>query len=108
MSTWLGFFDTEGFMPHGYCLMWKPSVFWLSLISDAVIALAYYSIPFVLLYFASHRRDLVFRWVFYMFGIFIWAAARPTSWASGRCGIPTTVSTASSRRPLRPCRLPLR
>jgi PAS domain S-box-containing protein len=71
MSTWLGFFDTEGFMPHGYCLMWKPSVFWLSLISDAVIALAYYSIPFVLLYFASHRRDLMFRWVFYMFGIFI-------------------------------------
>src|SRR5215813_14304866 len=71
MSAWLSFFDTEGFMPHGYCLMWKPSVFWLSLISDAVIALAYYSIPFVLVYFASHRRDLVFRWVFYMFGIFI-------------------------------------
>ena len=30
MSSLLaGFFDTEGFMPHGYCLMWKPSVFWL-------------------------------------------------------------------------------
>jgi len=36
-----------------------------------VIALSYYSIPFVLLYFAMRRRDLVFRWMFVMFGIFI-------------------------------------
>ena len=72
MSTLLaGFFDTEGFMPHGYCLMWRPAIFWLNLISDAVIALSYYSIPFILLYFAMRRRDLVFRWMFVMFGIFI-------------------------------------
>jgi PAS domain S-box-containing protein len=72
MSTLLaGFFDTEGFMPHGYCLMWRPSIFWLNLISDAVIALSYYSIPFILLYFVMRRRDLVFRWMFVMFGIFI-------------------------------------
>jgi PAS domain S-box-containing protein len=70
-SLFAGFFDTEGFMPHGYCLMWRPAVFWLNLISDAVIALSYYSIPFVLLYFAMRRRDLVFRWMFVMFGIFI-------------------------------------
>ncbi len=38
MSSLLaGFFDTEGFMPHGYCLMWRPAIFWLNLISDAVI-----------------------------------------------------------------------
>jgi PAS domain S-box-containing protein len=72
MSSLLaGFFDTEGFMPHGYCLMWRPFVFWLNLISDAIIATSYYSIPFVLLYFAMRRRDLVFRWMFVMFGIFI-------------------------------------
>ena len=70
-SLFAGFFDTEGFMPHGYCLMWRPFVFWLNLISDAVIALSYYSIPFILLYFAMRRRDLVFRWMFVMFGIFI-------------------------------------
>ncbi len=70
-SLFAGFFDTEGFMPHGYCLMWRPAVFWLNLISDAVIALSYYSIPFILLYFAMRRRDLVFRWMFVMFGIFI-------------------------------------
>jgi two-component system, sensor histidine kinase and response regulator len=48
-----------------------PAVFWLNLLSDAVIALSYYSIPFILLYFAMRRRDLVFRWMFVMFGIFI-------------------------------------
>jgi PAS domain-containing protein len=74
MSSLLGgFFDTEGFMPHGYCLMWKPSVFWLNLVSDAIIALSYYSIPFLLVYFAMRRRDLAFRWMFVMFGIFILA-----------------------------------
>ncbi|MGH6926728.1 MAG: PAS domain S-box protein, partial [Dongiaceae bacterium] len=74
MSSLLGgFFDTEGFMPHGYCLMWKPSVFWLNLVSDAIIALSYYSIPFLLVYFALRRRDLAFRWMFVMFGIFILA-----------------------------------
>jgi hypothetical protein len=72
MSSLLGgFFDTEGFMPHGYCLLWKPEVFWLNLVSDAIIALSYYSIPFVLVYFALRRRDLAFRWMFVMFGIFI-------------------------------------
>jgi len=74
MSTLFGgFFDTEGFMPHGFCLQWKPPIFWLHLVSDAIIALAYYSIPFALVFFALRRRDLVFRWVFYMFGIFILA-----------------------------------
>jgi len=72
MSSLLsGFFDTEGFMPHGYCLMWRPAVFWLNLISDAIIAASYYSIPFALLYFVLRRRDLAFRWMFVMFGIFI-------------------------------------
>jgi len=65
------FFDTDGFMPHGYCLMWRPLVFWTNLVSDGIIALAYYSIPFALLYFALRRRDLMFRGVFVMFGIFI-------------------------------------
>jgi signal transduction histidine kinase len=74
MSTIFGyFFDSEGLMPHGMCLQWRPDVFWLNLASDSVIALAYYSIPFALIYFAMHRRDLVFRPVFFLFGFFILA-----------------------------------
>ncbi len=73
MATLWNYFDTDGFMPHGMCLQWRPDVFWLNLVSDSVIALAYYSIPFALIYFAGHRRDLAFRPVFFLFGIFILA-----------------------------------
>jgi signal transduction histidine kinase len=61
------------FMPHGHCYFWQPDVLWLNAISDAVIALAYYSIPFVLFSFARKRRDLSFSWIFVAFGAFILA-----------------------------------
>jgi PAS domain S-box-containing protein len=67
------FFDTNGFMPHGMCLLWRPEVFWMHAVADGVIALAYYSIPIALIYFVRRRRDIVFPWVFYMFGAFILA-----------------------------------
>ncbi len=71
MNAIVDFFGTEGFMPHGMCLMWKPSVFWMHVVSDAVVALAYYSIPFALIFFARRRTDLAFPWIFYMIGAFI-------------------------------------
>jgi signal transduction histidine kinase len=61
------------FMPHGHCYFWKPEIVWLHVASDAVIALSYYSIPFVLLYFARRRSDLPFPWMFLCFGAFILA-----------------------------------
>jgi PAS domain S-box-containing protein len=67
------FFDTNGFMPHGMCLLWRPEVFWMHAVSDGLIALAYYSIPIALIYFVRRRKDIVFPWVFYMFGAFILA-----------------------------------
>jgi signal transduction histidine kinase len=61
------------FMAHGYCYRWDPSVLWLSVISDAVIAASYYAIPFVLFSFARRRKDLSFQWIFVAFGMFILA-----------------------------------
>jgi two-component system, cell cycle sensor histidine kinase and response regulator CckA len=61
------------FMPHGMCYGWDPAVLWLNVISDSVIALAYYTIPLLLLSFARRRRDLQFHWVFLAFAIFILA-----------------------------------
>ena len=43
LSEWL--FNTSGLSPHGFCLLWEPGLIWLYAISDAAIALAYYSIP---------------------------------------------------------------
>jgi PAS domain S-box-containing protein len=67
--AWL--FDTTTFAPHGYCLLWQPGILWLDSIADGLIALAYFSIPLLLLHFARRRRDLAFPSVFLLFGLFI-------------------------------------
>ena len=58
-------------MPHGYCYLWKPGLVWLHVITDALIAGAYLSIPLTLFYFVRRRRDLPFHWMFLSFGAFI-------------------------------------
>jgi PAS domain S-box-containing protein len=65
--------DSSMFSPHGICLLWEPELIWLHVVSDALIALAYFSIPFALAIFVSKRRDLKFGWVYWAFGIFIMA-----------------------------------
>src|SRR6266852_6132332 len=58
-------FSSDGFMPHGHCYLWNPGVVWLHLVSDALIVLAYYSIPMMLVYFVHKRKDLEFHWMFH-------------------------------------------
>jgi len=60
-------------MPHGGCYLWTQSLIALHAFSDAAIALAYYSIPFTLLYFVRRRRDLKFHWIFICFAAFVLA-----------------------------------
>src|ERR1700674_177956 len=60
-----------GFMPHGYCYLWNPSIVWLHVISDGLITVSYYCIPLALVYLIRRRRDLPFNWIFWMFGLFI-------------------------------------
>ena len=87
-------FSSDGFMPHGHCYMWNPGLVWLHVVSDALIALAYTSIPFTLVYIARRRRDVPFGWMFFCFGTFIiacgathvmeiWTLWTPTYWLSG-------------------------
>ena len=64
------------FMPHGMCYLWDPSVLWVNVISDCLIALAYYAIPFLLFRFARRRRDIPFNGIFVAFGVFILAFDR--------------------------------
>jgi len=87
-------FSSGDFMPHGYCYLWKPGLVWLHVVSDALIALAYFSIPIALIYFIRKRRDLPFNWMFLCFGTFImacgtthamevWTLWHGTYWLSG-------------------------
>ena len=82
------------FMPHGMCYLWQPDLLFLHVVSDAFIALAYFTIPFALLWFVRKRKDLRFNWMFVCFAIFIIACGathlmeiitvwNPVYWVSG-------------------------
>jgi signal transduction histidine kinase len=63
----------EVFTPRRFCMYEQPTVIWLSVVSDLMIALAYFSIPLALLRFVNRRKDLAFNWMFKMFAGFILA-----------------------------------
>jgi signal transduction histidine kinase len=67
----LSWFSSEQFLPHGYCYAWTPGVLWTHVIADILIAMAYFTIPFVLIYITRRRRDLPFDWLVVCFGVFI-------------------------------------
>ncbi|MFY9289771.1 MAG: ATP-binding protein [Methylorubrum rhodinum] len=65
--------EVENLSPHGICLLWRPELIWTHIVTDTLIALAYFSIPIALATFVSRRRDVVFGWVFWSFAVFITA-----------------------------------
>ncbi len=71
MQTFIDFFGITKFIPHGFCLSWNPVLLWLHVVSDVLIALSYYSIPFSLFYFIRKRKDLPYAWLILMFGLFV-------------------------------------
>ncbi len=94
LDVWNTLFSSGNFIPHGHCYLWQPGLVWLHLLSDLLIAIAYYSIPITLIYFIRRRQDLPFNGVFLMFGAFIlacgtshlmavWTLWHPTYWLSG-------------------------
>ena len=83
-----------GFMPHGNCYLWTPSLIGLHVVSDCLIALSYLSIPLTLVHFTRKRRDIPFSWMFLCFGAFIvacgathlmeiWTIWFPSYWIAG-------------------------
>jgi two-component sensor histidine kinase len=96
------FLTSGSFIPHGHCYLWKPELVWLHVLSDSLIALAYYS-------------------MFLMFGTFIvacgtthvlevWTLWHPTYWVSGFVKVITalvSLSTATLLVPLIPKALAL-
>ena len=82
------------FIPHGHCYLWKPGLVGLHILSDALIAVAYFLIPITLIYIVQKRKDVPFDWVFMLFGSFIiccgithimeiWTLWHPNYWFSG-------------------------
>jgi signal transduction histidine kinase len=97
-------FAPAHFVPHGQCLLWDPLLLWLNVVSDSIVAIAYYSIPLLLIYFVSKRRDLPFRGIFWMFSIFILSCGTthaldvltiwyPAYWAVGAAKAMTAIAS---------------
>lgn len=98
------YFNSSGFMPHGHCFLWEPSLLWTYVAADSIIAASYFTIPIALWYFVKKRQDLPFSWIFVMFGIFVmacgtthifsvWNIWEPHYWADA--GVKAITATAS-------------
>ena len=109
-------FSPTQYMPHGHCYLWQTPLVWLHITGDFLIAIAYYSIPAMLIYFVFKRRDVPFLGIFALFGAFIilcgtghlldiWTLWHSAYWLSGiEKGITALVScyTAASMVTLLP------
>ncbi|WP_016949128.1 GAF domain-containing protein [Anabaena sp. PCC 7108] len=62
---------SRAYIPHGHCYLWQTPLVGLYILSDALIAIAYFSIPAMLIYFVRKRSDMPFSNVFVLFGAFI-------------------------------------
>jgi two-component system, LuxR family, sensor kinase FixL len=50
--------EIRDFMPHGMCLLWRPELMALHILSDGFIAAAYFAIPVCIARFVRGRKDL--------------------------------------------------
>jgi signal transduction histidine kinase len=96
-------FASDHFVPYGQRLLWDPLLLWICVVSDSIVAIAYYSVPLLLIYFISKRRDPPWRSIFWMFGIFIVACGTshaldvvtiwyPAYWAAGAVKAVTAIA----------------
>lgn len=58
-------------IPHGYCIAWQPGLVAALVIGNLLIALAYFTIPLVILRFIRQRKDIDFKYLHWLFAGFI-------------------------------------
>lgn len=70
--SWPDWLRLEGLLPHGICFAGRADLVWLHVLSDAIVALAYFMIPVTLVYFLRRRPGkLSFNWAVALFAAFI-------------------------------------
>ncbi|WP_081699613.1 response regulator [Picosynechococcus sp. NKBG15041c] len=67
------FLSGRMYMPHGNCYLWQTPLVGLHLVANALTAIAYFSIPIMLVYFVRKRQNMPFSRVFLLFSAFITA-----------------------------------
>lgn len=66
-------FGAASFVPHGYCLLWRPDLVAMHATADFVTAMSYFSIPAAIYVFNARRPTLDYRWLAWLFVAFIGA-----------------------------------
>jgi PAS domain S-box-containing protein len=107
-------FSSSGFMPHGHCFLWKPSLLWLHVTSDLVIGLSYVAISATLGWLVYRARaDMPFHWMILAFGLFIiacggthfveiWTLWHPAYWFAGDVKVITAIASVTTAIALPP------
>ncbi len=86
---------------------WNRDLVWLHVLAHALIALAFYAISFELAYFARRRRELPFRWTFWIFVVLIFACGTthlleacsvvyPMYWLTGGVKVVTAIASITT------------
>jgi hypothetical protein len=91
-------FESVG-LAHGFCFLWNPELLWLHILSDSVIALAYFLIQVALIRIvvpiriAPRRKDIPFNVIF--------SALRRSLSRAVLCPHPQAAATAGEELPRR-------
>ena len=63
---------SQGYMPHAFCYLRRPTLIWSNVVADSLIGLSYTAISISLaLLVVKGRKQIPFRWMFLAFGLFI-------------------------------------
>jgi C4-dicarboxylate-specific signal transduction histidine kinase len=100
------FFSEKGFMPHGHCYLWNPSLVWTNVITDMLIGLAYVGIS-LSLYGLIRKIRLPFSAMVLSFGVFIgacgathfmevWNLWYPDYWISAFTKVVTAIASVAT------------
>jgi len=99
---------TNGYAPHGYCILWEPGLLWFHVSNDLLIGTSYVAIAVTLAYLVYRgRRDLPFHWVLLAFGAFIiscgsthfievWTFWQPMYWLAGYLKLVTAIASVAT------------
>lgn len=71
MWEWLERVFGQGFMPHGHCYLWSPSMVWTQVSANVLIGVAYAAIASTLAVLVRRIKNIPFAWVYLAFGTFI-------------------------------------
>lgn len=98
--------DMSGFMPHGHCILWIPSLLSLHVVTDLIIALSYFSIPAGIIVFVRHKhlQDKLIPFLFVSFIITcgithlftVWNWWNTNYWLSGVFKVLCAVASATT------------